>query len=86
MREDLARIRPVLPKNSSVLFVNDAWNEDTLNPFYVVRLRYHDPEIVVDRMKEIHGRPVDPHAYTLVIDYCGKQYVEATGVGCPSMK
>jgi hypothetical protein len=84
LKFDLAGLRRPLPRDGRVLFLNDAWDGETLNALYIVRLLYGNPEIAVDRVKEIHG-PVPPRStYSLVIDYCGKQYVEATAAGCPN--
>lgn len=74
MRADLLKVRPSLPPDARVLFLNDAFPLDTWNPLYIVRLLYKGPNIVVDRLK-VH--PADPAPYTLVLDYRDRHYTSA---------
>ena len=83
LRRDLARIRPALPPMSRVLFLTHAFEADSYEPLYVVRLLYHDAGIVVDCAQSSRvAKPVTPAEYETVIQYCGGHYVEAGKSAC----
>jgi hypothetical protein len=85
MREDLARIRPVLPRNARVLFLQHAFEPDSYNPLYIVRLLHHDPDIAVDCAQSSRApKPIRPENYHLVLSYCGNHYVEVGKSACPA--
>jgi hypothetical protein len=74
---DLHRLYPVLPANSSILFLNDPLPADWWNMMFLVRLSYRDLSLTVDCAKRI-GRPDDTKiaSYTHVFDYAGGRFLE----------
>jgi hypothetical protein len=78
LQQTLLHVRPSVPRNG-VLFLRDPFVPEDLDPLFVVRLVYHDPNIPVDRIKTMPaGSSPDPGRYGLVLDYCGGQFVEVT--------
>ncbi len=71
MRADLLKIRPSLPPDARVLFLNDAFPPDTWNTLYIVRLLYKSPSIAVDRKQAL---PADAASYTLILTYRVQHY------------
>jgi hypothetical protein len=87
MREDLARIRPVMPKHGRVLFLQHAFEPDSYDPLYVVRLLYHDDGIAVDCAQSSRvPLPIKPENYHLVLAYCDRHYVESGTSKCPAIQ
>jgi hypothetical protein len=85
MREDLARIRPAMPKRGRVLFLKHAFEPDSYNPLYVVQLLYHDQEMAVDCAQSSRvPKPIKPENYHLVLTYCGRHYRESSRAECPA--
>jgi hypothetical protein len=77
LREDLARIRPTFQRSGRVLFLTHAFEPDSYEPYYLVRLLYHDAGIAVDCAPSSRApKPVKPENYHLVLAYCGRHYVE----------
>jgi hypothetical protein len=70
LAESLGRMKLPIPRGGSVLFVSDAFrNYDQYMPLYVVRLFYHDPDLVVDL------EPGD-RKYDRKLELCDQGYCE----------
>jgi len=85
LRDDLSRVRPALPKSARVLFLTHAFEPESFEPLYVVRLLYRDSGIAVDCAQSSRvSKPVTPGNYQLVLAYCNRHYVEVSGPVCPT--
>ena len=85
MRQDLSGIRPAIPKNGRVLFLKQAFDPDSYNPLYVVRLLYRSDAIVVDCAQSSRApSPIQPENYDLALTYCGRHYVKSNTATCPA--
>jgi hypothetical protein len=85
MRQDLSRIRPAFPKNGRVLFLKQAFDADSYNPLYIVRLLYRSAGIAVDCAHSSRApSPAKPESYDLVLAYCGRHYIENNTIVCPT--
>jgi hypothetical protein len=70
LNASLARMNLPIPRGGSVLFVSDTFRTyDTYMPLYVVRLFYHDPDLVVDL------EPSD-RRYDRRLELCDQGYCE----------
>ncbi len=82
LQQSLARIparqRPSVLKDG-VLFLRDPFLPEDWDPLFIVRLFYRDPDIPVDRVKNLPaGSSPSLDRYSLVLDYCRGQFVEVT--------
>jgi len=77
LEQALLRIHPPNGLSKGVLFLRDPFVPEDFDPLFVVRLFYNDSAIPVDRVKTMPaGSSPSPDRYSLVLDYCGDQFVE----------
>ena len=78
LEQTLLRVRPSVPRNG-VVFLRDPFVPEDFDPLFIVRLHYRDPNIPVDRVKTMPaGSSPNVDRYSLVLDYCGDEFVEIT--------
>ena len=75
---DLRALRPTLPPDARLLFLNDPMRNDVEDMTFLVRLNYRDRSLNVDRAKRM-PQPPSPRqmqGYDAVFDYRSGRLIE----------
>jgi len=82
LSEDMLRLYPSLPPNTRILFINDAFKSDTLQPQFILHLTYGDKSLKVAKMThdaKSGALTIPPGSYDHVFEYDGTRYREVRG-------
>jgi hypothetical protein len=70
LAEDVARACPALPPHSRILLVKDGFDDDIYQSMMILRLRYHDDSLKIDKSPVLH----DASSYDHVFIFDGQHY------------
>jgi hypothetical protein len=75
--EQIHALIPAPRRGARILLLSDAEGRDDWDVLFVIRLRYGDPQLGVDRMSVWKARhtPVDPAKYDYVLDWVDNRFV-----------
>jgi hypothetical protein len=78
LKDGVDRVRREKPSPHRTIFLHDGLPPENWNPLYTVRLVYRDPDIVVDRSKNLPADVLKSNRYDIVFDYCGHRYEDVS--------
>ncbi len=74
MATEMRALQPGFPRGAKMLFVDDPFGADEWTPYFVMKLAWHDREMVVDRVKMMPGPPGDWKGYGYVFTFRDGHY------------
>jgi hypothetical protein len=74
MADQMRTFHKTLPAGSHTLFIEDSFATDEWTPYFIMKLRYHDDSLVVDRIKMMDAPPRDWNRYQYVFTYRAGAY------------
>lgn len=84
MVTEMRALQPDFPAGARMLFADDPFGTDEWTPYFVMKLAWHDKNMVVDRVKMMSGPPASWDGYQYVFTFSQGRYQRLYGARIPA--